>query len=89
MPSLYERVLQFSLYSFCHFSSSVAVQSAPEDPRAAQLASEIDKINKALERNEKEILNRLRSPLDNRNPTQDLNKRLQEHEVKYRLKFII
>ncbi|KAF3846923.1 hypothetical protein F7725_004001 [Dissostichus mawsoni] len=59
---------------------AVAVQSAPEDPRAAQLASEIDKINKALERNEKEVLNRLRSPLDNRNPTQDLNKRLQEHE---------
>ncbi|XP_033982963.1 envoplakin-like [Trematomus bernacchii] len=59
---------------------AVAVQSAPEDPRAAQLASEIDKINKALERNEKEILNRLRSPLDNRNPTEDLNKRLQEHE---------
>ncbi|KAK5856784.1 hypothetical protein PBY51_008354 [Eleginops maclovinus] len=59
---------------------SVAVQSAPEDPRAAELASEIDKINKALERNEKEILSRLRAPLDNRNPTQDLNNRLQEHE---------
>ncbi|XP_060921252.1 envoplakin [Labrus mixtus] len=59
---------------------AATVQSAPEDPRAAQLASELDRINKALERTEKEILNRLRSPLDNINPTEDLAKRLQEHE---------
>ncbi|XP_034749774.1 envoplakin [Etheostoma cragini] len=59
---------------------AVAVQSAPENPRAAELASELDKINKALERSEKEILSRLRAPLDNRDPTQDLTKRLQDHE---------
>uniref|UniRef100_A0A8C9XNW0 Envoplakin b n=1 Tax=Sander lucioperca TaxID=283035 RepID=A0A8C9XNW0_SANLU len=59
---------------------AAAVQSAPEDPRAAELASELDKINKALEQSEKEILSRLRAPLDNRNPTQDLTNRLQEHE---------
>ncbi|XP_054464216.1 envoplakin [Anoplopoma fimbria] len=59
---------------------AAAVQSAPEDPRAAELASEIDKINKALDRSEKEILSRLRAPLDNQNPTQDLTNRLQEHE---------
>uniref|UniRef100_A0A8D0CT75 Envoplakin b n=1 Tax=Sander lucioperca TaxID=283035 RepID=A0A8D0CT75_SANLU len=66
--------------SYCLCSSSAAVQSAPEDPRAAELASELDKINKALEQSEKEILSRLRAPLDNRNPTQDLTNRLQEHE---------
>uniref|UniRef100_A0A3Q3GHN5 Envoplakin-like n=1 Tax=Labrus bergylta TaxID=56723 RepID=A0A3Q3GHN5_9LABR len=59
---------------------AATVQSAPEDPRAAQLASELDRINKALERTKKEILNRLRSPLDHVNPTEDLAKRLQEHE---------
>uniref|UniRef100_A0A3B4ZBW0 Envoplakin-like n=1 Tax=Stegastes partitus TaxID=144197 RepID=A0A3B4ZBW0_9TELE len=57
-----------------------AVQSAPEDPRAAELNSDIDRINNALEKSEKEILNRLRAPLDNRNPAQDLASRLQEHE---------
>lgn len=53
----------------------------PEDPKAAELASEIDKVNRGLERCEKEILGRLRMPLDNRNPTQDLERRLSEHEV--------
>ncbi|XP_029945578.1 envoplakin-like [Salarias fasciatus] len=56
------------------------VQSAPEDPKAVQLIGEIDRINKALERLEMEIQNRLRTPLPNRNPTQDLEERLQEHE---------
>ncbi|KAM7386381.1 hypothetical protein PAMA_009143 [Pampus argenteus] len=54
--------------------------SAPEDPKAAELASKLDEINNALAQNEKEILSRLRTPLDNRNPTQDLTNRLQEHE---------
>uniref|UniRef100_A0A3Q3Q455 Uncharacterized protein n=1 Tax=Monopterus albus TaxID=43700 RepID=A0A3Q3Q455_MONAL len=53
---------------------------APEDPRAAELAGELDKINRGLDRVEKEIQGRLRTPLDKRNPTQDLDKRLQEHE---------
>ncbi|CAJ1075760.1 envoplakin [Xyrichtys novacula] len=59
-------------------AATVAVPK--DDPRAAELASELDRINKALERAELEILDRLRSPLDNRNPTQDLANRLQEHE---------
>ncbi|GAA6215524.1 envoplakin-like [Lates japonicus] len=59
---------------------AVAVKSAPEDPKAAELAAELNKINSALEKTEKEILSRLRAPLDNRNPTQDLANRLQEHE---------
>uniref|UniRef100_A0A3Q3Q438 Uncharacterized protein n=1 Tax=Monopterus albus TaxID=43700 RepID=A0A3Q3Q438_MONAL len=59
----------------------VVLQSAPEDPRAAELAGELDKINRGLDRVEKEIQGRLRTPLDKRNPTQDLDKRLQEHET--------
>ncbi|XP_069557355.1 envoplakin [Brachyistius frenatus] len=59
---------------------AVAVESAREDPKAAELASEIDRINRALDNSEKEILSRLRTPLNNHNPTQDLTNRLQEHE---------
>ncbi|XP_014329300.1 envoplakin-like [Xiphophorus maculatus] len=59
---------------------AAVVNSAPEDPRVAELNSDIDKINKALARNEKEILNRLRTPLDSRAPMQDLDKRQQENE---------
>ncbi|XP_037331273.2 envoplakin [Pungitius pungitius] len=57
-----------------------AVQSVPDSPRAAELASDLDKLNKALEQSEKEVLTRLRAPLDNQNPAQDLANRLQEHE---------
>ncbi|XP_029365431.1 envoplakin [Echeneis naucrates] len=57
-----------------------AVQSAPEDPKAAEISSELDKINKSLDQIEKEILSRLRAPLDNRNPKEDLAHRLQEQE---------
>ncbi|XP_074553494.1 envoplakin [Halichoeres trimaculatus] len=56
------------------------VATVKEDPRAAELASELDRINKALEQTKYEILTRLRTPLDNRNSTQDLANRLQDHE---------
>ncbi|XP_007560353.1 envoplakin-like [Poecilia formosa] len=59
---------------------AAVVNSEPEDPRVAELNTDIDKINKALARNEKEILNRLRTPLDIRAPMQDLEKRQQENE---------
>ncbi|KAM3863826.1 envoplakin [Diretmus argenteus] len=59
---------------------AVAVASAPEDPKAEALRSQLDKIIKDLDRNEQEILGRLRAPLDRRDPTQDLDNRLKEHE---------
>ncbi|TNN58548.1 Envoplakin [Liparis tanakae] len=59
---------------------AAVVQSTPDDPRAAKLAGGLDELNAALDRSEREVLSRLRLPLDNRNPTQDLAKRLQEHE---------
>uniref|UniRef100_UPI003AAD0C66 envoplakin-like n=1 Tax=Centroberyx gerrardi TaxID=166262 RepID=UPI003AAD0C66 len=56
------------------------VASAPEDPNASVLASQLDKIIKDLDQSERETLGRLRAPLDHRNPTQDLANRLKEHE---------
>uniref|UniRef100_A0A3B5MCE2 Uncharacterized protein n=1 Tax=Xiphophorus couchianus TaxID=32473 RepID=A0A3B5MCE2_9TELE len=65
---------------FTSFPNPLFLPHAPEDPRVAELNSDIDKINKALARNEKEILNRLRTPLDSRASMQDLDKRQQENE---------
>ncbi|KAM3598572.1 uncharacterized protein V6R79_019854 [Siganus canaliculatus] len=59
---------------------SVPVKMAPENPRAAELSSELDRINRALDLFEKQLLGRLRVPLDNRNPTEDLENRLLDHE---------
>uniref|UniRef100_A0A673BAP6 Envoplakin-like n=1 Tax=Sphaeramia orbicularis TaxID=375764 RepID=A0A673BAP6_9TELE len=59
---------------------AAAVSSAPEDPRAEMLARDLDIINDNLDLCKKKILGRLRAPLDNRNPTQDLAERLQDHE---------
>ncbi|XP_017272078.1 envoplakin [Kryptolebias marmoratus] len=59
---------------------AAAIQSSPEDTKAADFLSDIDRINKALDRSEKEVLNRLRTPLDTRNPIQDLETRQQDHE---------
>ena len=57
------------------------MQSAPESPKAVQLSGDLDRINRDLDKLKKEILSRLRAPLDNRSPTKDLANRLQEHEV--------
>uniref|UniRef100_A0A3B4A4J5 Uncharacterized protein n=1 Tax=Periophthalmus magnuspinnatus TaxID=409849 RepID=A0A3B4A4J5_9GOBI len=59
---------------------AVTISSVPDDPKAKELVKSLDQINAALERIHKEILRRLREPLDNRNPGQDLATRLQEHE---------
>ncbi|KAK2894186.1 envoplakin [Channa argus] len=72
--------LKSSTVEVVHPQKTAVVQSAPEDPKAAELGTELDRINKALERVEKEVRNRLRAPLDNRNPAQDLENRLREHE---------
>lgn len=63
---------------------TVTVKSAPDDPRASQFASDLDRTIRSLEQTEKEVLSRMRAPLDNRIPTQDLEKRLEELE-KYAL----
>ncbi|XP_068193776.1 envoplakin [Antennarius striatus] len=60
--------------------SKMQVQSSPVDPKAVELASELDEINRELDHCKKQILNLLRPPLDNRNPIGDLEVRLQEHD---------
>ncbi|XP_072298537.1 envoplakin-like [Eucyclogobius newberryi] len=59
---------------------AATISSAPEDPKAKEMVTELDRINEALDRIHKDVLRRLREPLDNRGPAQDLATRLQEHE---------
>ncbi|KAF6722971.1 Envoplakin [Oryzias melastigma] len=63
-----------------HPQKTAVLQSSPEDLKAAELLTELERINRALDKCEEQILNRLRAPLDNRSPTQDLAKRQREHE---------
>ncbi|KAM4717678.1 envoplakin-like isoform 2-T2 [Anableps anableps] len=60
---------------------AAVINSAPENPKVTELNSDIDKLNKALVKSEKEVLNRLRTPLDNSTPMKDLEKRQQENEL--------
>lgn len=57
------------------------MRSTPEDPRAPEFVADLDRIIRSLDQTEKEVLSRMRAPLDNRIPTQDLEKRLEELEV--------
>lgn len=75
----YVRYLGFCNCCLCSYS--VTAKSSPEDPKAAELNNEIDRINRTLDQCEKQILHQLRVPLDNSNPTQDLENRQQKHEV--------
>lgn len=69
------------IQNHCLCPSSVTVHSSPGGSRAADLASELDRIYRDLEQCEEQIRGRLRAPLENRSPTQDLANRLQELEV--------
>uniref|UniRef100_A0A8C7G8Q2 Envoplakin-like n=1 Tax=Oncorhynchus kisutch TaxID=8019 RepID=A0A8C7G8Q2_ONCKI len=60
--------------------SPAPVANAPVDPKTTVLASQLDKISKNLDHSEKDILSRLRAPLDRSDPTRDLANRLKEHE---------
>ncbi|XP_030264206.1 envoplakin-like [Sparus aurata] len=63
-----------------HPQRAVTVHSSPGGSRAADLASELDRIYRDLEQCEEQIRGRLRAPLENRSPTKDLANRLQELE---------
>ncbi|KAL0993032.1 hypothetical protein UPYG_G00102410 [Umbra pygmaea] len=56
------------------------VASAPVDPKTTAMDSKLDKINKELDQSVKDIKNRLRTPLDRKDPTRDLANRMKEHE---------
>nr|XP_061829860.1 envoplakin-like [Nerophis lumbriciformis] len=59
---------------------AVPVRSASGDPKAAQLATQLDELNGNLDLCKMDIQRRLRTPLDNRNPVLDLETRLQDHK---------
>ncbi|XP_030646457.1 envoplakin [Chanos chanos] len=59
---------------------SATVASAPEDPKAATLVTRLDQINAGLLDLEKNMLRRMRTPLDRSNPSNDLSNRLRDHE---------
>ncbi|XP_066560327.1 envoplakin [Amia ocellicauda] len=62
-------------------AKSGLMSSAMEDPKAREISAQLDDIDGALGQTEKDILNRLRMPLDRSSPSQDLAKRLKEHEA--------
>ncbi|XP_030638711.1 envoplakin a [Chanos chanos] len=58
-----------------------AVQaSVPEDPKAVELAEQLDQMDKDLMQAEQDIRSRLRAPLDRNDPARDLANRLREQE---------
>ncbi|XP_076866375.1 envoplakin b [Brachyhypopomus gauderio] len=61
-------------------TKTVAVSRAPDDSKGTELASRLDKLNSDLMKLEKDVLARIRVPLDRRNPTADLSARLGEQE---------
>uniref|UniRef100_A0AAY5EFM4 SH3 domain-containing protein n=1 Tax=Electrophorus electricus TaxID=8005 RepID=A0AAY5EFM4_ELEEL len=64
-------------------SSAVAVSSAvssADDPKASEHASRLDKLNADLLKLEKDVLTRIRVPLDRRSPRGDLAARVKEQE---------
>uniref|UniRef100_A0A8B9HHT6 Envoplakin b n=1 Tax=Astyanax mexicanus TaxID=7994 RepID=A0A8B9HHT6_ASTMX len=64
-----------------HVTRTVIVNSAPEDSsRSKDLASRLDRLIADLQRLEKEVLGRLRTPLDAGNHTGDLAIRIRDHE---------
>ncbi|XP_006635532.2 envoplakin a [Lepisosteus oculatus] len=56
------------------------VSSTPEDPKVKQLSASLEQMDKELAQTEKDILRRLRTPLDRSSPSQDLANRLKEQE---------
>ncbi|KAG5853745.1 hypothetical protein ANANG_G00029530 [Anguilla anguilla] len=54
--------------------------SAPVNPRSAQVASRLDKLDDDLEKAQQDVLSRLRTPLDRKDPAADLAARLKEQE---------
>ncbi|XP_063039899.1 envoplakin [Engraulis encrasicolus] len=64
-------------------TANVNVVSSPppgDGLKARDLTSRLEKVNNDLVKTEKGILDRLRAPLDRKNPTQDLAKRIDDHE---------
>ncbi|OXB61143.1 hypothetical protein ASZ78_013706 [Callipepla squamata] len=64
-------------------SQQVLPKSTPvvqDDPQADQLLSNLDRVGKDLVQVEKEVLNRVRSPVSYTDPTDDLTRRIKQHQ---------
>lgn len=64
--------------------TAVLSRSSPvvqDDPQADQLLGSLDHIGKDLVQVEKEILNRVRSPVNYSDPTDDLARRIKHQQV--------
>uniref|UniRef100_A0A8C0UPB6 Envoplakin n=1 Tax=Cyanistes caeruleus TaxID=156563 RepID=A0A8C0UPB6_CYACU len=63
---------------------SAALSKSPpavqDDPKADQLLSSLDRIGKDLVQVEKEVLNRVRSPVNYSDPTDDLGRRIKQQQ---------
>uniref|UniRef100_A0A8C3QJY4 Envoplakin n=1 Tax=Cyanoderma ruficeps TaxID=181631 RepID=A0A8C3QJY4_9PASS len=54
-----------------------------DDPQADRLLSSLDRVGKDLFQVEKEVLNRVRSPVNYSDPTDDLGRRIKEQQVSW------
>lgn len=54
-----------------------------DDPQADQLLSSLDRVGKDLLQVEKEVLNRVRSPVNYSDPTDDLGRRIKQQQVSW------
>ncbi|XP_066531921.1 envoplakin [Hoplias malabaricus] len=64
-----------------HVTKTASVSRAPQDSsKAGDIASRLDKLNADLLKLEKEVLSRLRTPLDTADYTGDLTSRSRDHE---------
>ncbi|KAM7394027.1 hypothetical protein PAMP_020854 [Pampus punctatissimus] len=59
---------------------SALVSSAPPDPKVAEVAQQLDKLDSDLVKAEEDMLSRLRAPLSRTDPAGDLANRLREQE---------
>ncbi|MFT7797741.1 envoplakin-like [Arapaima gigas] len=57
---------------------SVSMSSTSDDPKTGRLASKLDRIDSDLTQVRQDILSRLRTPLDHKDPVHDLSERLKK-----------
>lgn len=68
------------------FVSPAPLAKSLDDPKATELSGRLNQLDKDLALAEQDILNRMRAPLDNSNPSSDLTSRLKKQEVRKPIK---
>lgn len=75
-------VKQQSNHVIIFLAVSVPVSSGALDPKVASLAQQLEKLDEDLAKAEESMLSRLRAPLSDTNPAEDLANRLKEQQVR-------